>query len=54
MLRAFLHFTLLIAALFAAIAFLAGCATTPDSDIPWNVPQQWEGTPALPSGFMQQ
>ncbi len=32
---------------------LAGCATTEESDvssIPWNRPQQWEGTGAL-GGF---
>ena len=25
-----------------------GCATTNDSDLPWNVPQPWEGSPNLP------
>ncbi len=33
--------------LFAA----GGCATNPednDSDIPWNTPQTWESTPAIP------
>lgn len=32
-------------------ALLAGCATAdPDaeSDIPWNVPQRWEGAPGIP------
>ena len=28
---------------------LAGCSTASDqSDVPWNVPQPWEGTPTLP------
>jgi hypothetical protein len=32
---------------------LSGCATTADeSDLPWNVPQSWEGSPSLPG--MQQ
>lgn len=38
------------AAGFLAVALaLAGCGTagTP-SDIPWNVPQPWEGAPTLP------
>lgn len=26
----------------------AGCATTNDSDLPWNTPQPWEGSPAIP------
>jgi hypothetical protein len=32
----------------AALAFCAGCATTEDSDLPWNTPQSWEGSPAIP------
>jgi hypothetical protein len=28
-------------------AFSAGCAST-DSDIPWNAPQPWEGSPTIP------
>jgi hypothetical protein len=27
-----------------------GCASTGDSDIPWNQPQPWEGAPSIP-GF---
>ena len=30
---------------------LAGCATTDEnqqSDIPWNAPQSWEGSPGIP------
>lgn len=28
---------------------LQGCSTTKNSsDIPWNVPQPWEGTPNIP------
>ncbi len=41
----------LILLLLAGLA--AGCATTQDEDvssIPWNRPQQWEGTGAL-GGF---
>lgn len=32
-----------------------GCATTDDteSDIPWNAPQPWEGSPYIP-GFESQ
>jgi len=38
-------------ALAALCALAAGCATTdPDaaSDIPWNAPQPWEGSPQIP------
>jgi len=43
----------LVLFLLASIAYLAvsGCATTdPDreSDLPWNMPQSWEGSPAIP------
>ena len=27
---------------------LAGCVTTEDSDIPWNAPAGWEGSPFIP------
>ena len=27
---------------------LTGCSTADPSDVPWNVPQPWEGTPTLP------
>ena len=39
----------------ALSALLAGCATTDgeyESDLPWNTPQTWEGSPAIP-GFDQ-
>jgi hypothetical protein len=26
---------------------VAGCASV-DSDLPWNTPQSWEGSPAIP------
>jgi hypothetical protein len=43
-------FALLLAVVFTAV--LSGCATTnPDgteSDIPWNAPQSWEGSPGIP------
>jgi hypothetical protein len=31
-----------------AAAFCGGCVTTDDSDIPWNAPQPWEGSPNIP------
>lgn len=36
---------------------LAGCYTPPDdaeSDMPWNTPQPWEGTPYVPGYMMEQ
>ena len=37
------------AGLLTAGMLLAGCGTTDTpSDIPWNVPQPWEGAPTLP------
>ncbi len=43
--------------LLAALAFIAcvsGCMTEPpDNDLPWNKPQSWEGTPAMPPGLFQ-
>jgi hypothetical protein len=42
----------LVMALAGAVVFV-GCATTPsdrESDLPWNVPQSWEGAPMIP-GF---
>jgi hypothetical protein len=36
------------ALLLALVALLtAGCATT-ESDMPWNAPQPWEGSPLIP------
>jgi hypothetical protein len=34
----------------AAAALLAGCATADEneSEIPWNTPQPWEGSPMIP------
>jgi len=38
-----------LVAWFAAMVFLlSGCATSHESDMPWNVPQPWEGTLGLP------
>jgi hypothetical protein len=34
-------------AAFCGVLALLGC-TTADSEIPWNAPQQWEGTPGIP------
>jgi len=41
---------LLTISLFALAALLiGGCATMEDeSDLPWNTPQPWEGSPAIP------
>lgn len=47
MTRAFTAFMLIVAALA-----VGGCATTRDSDIPWNAPASWEGSPYIP-GFSQ-
>ena len=33
--------------LVCAVTALAGCTTT-ESDIPWNAPQSWEGSPYIP------
>jgi hypothetical protein len=30
------------------LILMAGCASAPPSDIPWNAPQSWEGTTVLP------
>ncbi len=38
-------------ALAAAWSVAVGCATTDDrrdSDLPWNQPQPWEGSPFIP------
>jgi hypothetical protein len=37
-------------AALALWAWVAGCATTeaPNSDLPWNAPQPWEGSPLIP------
>lgn len=47
-----------IIALMLLALLAAGCATAPDdeSEIPWNQPQAWEGSPALPGmgGYGQQ
>ena len=43
---------LTLAALCLITGGLAGCATTDadrrESDIPWNQPQPWEGSPYIP------
>ncbi len=33
--------------LLTACLTAAGCAST-ESDMPWNAPQPWEGSPAIP------
>ena len=50
--RRWKHF-LLTLTLFIAAVGLVGCATTDGdddngSDLPWNTPQPWEGSPAIP------
>ncbi|MBI2438842.1 MAG: hypothetical protein HYV36_08550 [Lentisphaerae bacterium] len=38
-----------LAVLGILCAVLTGCATAnAPSDVPWNVPQPWEGVPTLP------
>jgi len=40
---------LLLLLLTVCLALAAGCATSGnESDIPWNDPQPWEGSPAIP------
>jgi hypothetical protein len=47
--RALLTITLLT----LTALLIAGCATLEDeSDLPWNTPQSWEGSPSIP-GFNQ-
>ncbi len=43
MMRA-LAFLIVLVGLFLA----GGCATNADSDMPWNTPQSWEGSPGIP------
>jgi len=32
----------------ACLSAAGGCATSGDSDMPWNDPQPWEGVPGIP------
>jgi hypothetical protein len=41
---------LALAAAALLMTFLSGCATNATSDMPWNTPQPWEGSPSIP-GF---
>jgi hypothetical protein len=34
--------------LLGVVLLMAGCATTEESDIPWNSPASWEGSPFVP------
>ena len=34
--------------LAGSLLLMAGCATEQDSDLPWNTPQSWEGSPTIP------
>jgi hypothetical protein len=45
----------LTAVLALCAAFATGCTTTPDdeSEMPWNTPESWEGSPYVP-GFGSQ
>ena len=47
--RRFLRAAVLVS-LLAVPALLAGCATADpdDSELPWNTPQPWEGSPMIP------
>lgn len=38
---------MLVAVLAGVCLAVAGCATT-ETDMPWNAPQSWEGSPYLP------
>jgi hypothetical protein len=38
--------------LLMAAGVTAGCATSRDSDLPWNTPATWEGSPSIP-GFSE-
>ena len=42
------HAVAFMLAAVALAALVAGCATTDESDIPWNRPQSWEGSPSIP------
>ena len=38
-----------ITIILVGVALLTGCATMEDeSDMPWNAPQSWEGSPSIP------
>lgn len=43
-----LRYCVVLTVLFGVMLLLAGCATTEDSDIPWNSPAGWEGSPFVP------
>jgi hypothetical protein len=44
---------LTILILLVSTALFSGCATFEnESDLPWNTPQPWEGSPSIP-GFNQ-
>ncbi|MDD4870015.1 MAG: hypothetical protein PHR77_05595 [Kiritimatiellae bacterium] len=34
--------------LVMSLFILTGCATGQDTDMPWNTPQPWEGSPTIP------
>jgi len=45
------HRFVILALLACLTGLLVGCASTdPDreSDLPWNMPQSWEGSPSIP------
>jgi hypothetical protein len=48
-LQAFTSAWIRVVFVLVSLVGLAGCAST-ESDIPWNAPQPWEGTPGIP-GF---
>lgn len=52
LLRSYFLVSLRSVAAMALFGLIAACASTDvdrrQSDIPWNQPQQWEGTPMVP------
>jgi len=40
--------------LIVFLLIIAGCASTDDSELPWNNPQPWEGSPMVPGMNTQQ
>ena len=40
--------TLLLLSVLLGLVWLAGCASTDDSGMPWNIQQSWEGSPMIP------
>lgn len=43
-----LRLRLILASAGILSILMTGCATTEESDIPWNAPANWEGSPYVP------